>query len=96
MLAVHTSHAIQKVSLQTQGDRSTGRLLDGIAGPGDVDVLDYLAVQFAAGRVVTEVGDEPGLVSALTYGWWRSGVGAKVNSEKNKGKQTYHTVATPY
>lgn len=95
MLAVHTSHAIQEVSLQTQGDRSTGRLLDGIAGPGDVDVLDYLAVQLAAGRVVTEVGDEPGSVSALVYDGGGRGRCVMPKSTK-KGKQTYHTVATPY
>lgn len=59
MLAVHARDAIQEVSLQAQGDGGAGGLLDGIAGAGDVDVLDGLAVYFAAGRVVAEVGDEP-------------------------------------
>lgn len=59
MLAIHTRHAIQKVSLQPQGDRGTRGLVDGIAGPGDVDVLDDLAVQLAAGGGMTQVGDEP-------------------------------------
>lgn len=59
MLAIHTRHAIQKIPLQTQGDRGTRRLFDGIAGPWDVDVLDDLAVQLAAGGGMAEIGNEP-------------------------------------
>lgn len=59
MLAVHAGHAVQQVPLQAQGDRGAGGLLDGGARPGDVDVLDDLAVQLAARGVVAEVGDEP-------------------------------------
>lgn len=59
MLAVDARHAIQQVSLQTQGDRGTGGFLDGIAGPGNVDILDHFAIQLAAGGIVAEVGNEP-------------------------------------
>lgn len=51
LLEVHARHAVEEVSLQSQGNGGPGRLFDGVACLRNVDALDGLAVDLAVARV---------------------------------------------
>lgn len=59
LLEVHARHAVEKISLQSQGNGSPGRVFDGVACLGNVDALNGLAVDLAVGRRDAYVGNQP-------------------------------------
>lgn len=69
MLMVNAGDTIQEVALQTEGNGGAGGLLDGIACPRDVDILDSLAGQLATAGRVAEAGDEPTWVGQVSVGY---------------------------
>lgn len=89
MLAIHARHAIQKTTLQTQGNWSARGLFDGVTGLGNVDFFDRLPSHLATGGFVAQVGDKPTM--AL-----ENDLLCRRGAEDFGNGTTYQTVATPY
>lgn len=59
MFGVDSRDTIQQTALETQGNGSTRRSLDGVTGLRHVDAFDDPAGQLAVDSVVAEVGNKP-------------------------------------